>query len=64
MVYEGGGERTGEEVDKNENVSLNFERVREGEGIVITHRLKRRKWIFVLGLFRIDSSNTVLPIEI
>ena len=56
MLYEGGGERTREGGSQNMCQTLNNERERG-----TTLRLKRRKGIVALGLFRMNFSCTLLP---
>ena len=66
VVYERGGERTGKGVVKacvKHSIMKEREREEGGEDIVTIRRLKRRKGIVVLGMFRIDSSCTLLPIS-
>ena len=62
-LYEGGGKRNGERVVKTcvKHFSM---KEKESEDIGTPHRLKRRKGIVILGLFRINFSFTLLRISL
>ena len=57
MLYEGGGERTGEGIVETCVKDLTIK-----EDIGTTHRLKRCKGMVLLGLFRINLSCILWPI--